>query len=331
MVYINAVLSSMGAWQLLNQGHGQALRELELALSHLHCQDLDTDDERIVGQLHQDLNRQLEQLDWQISTQLVAGRRTIYTIDFLKERIAGKMVLGKQAFVLSTLLASFPLALEVYDIEMGLVLVPMRDLKMQMPRGVSDFEATARVLAEMPSALIKYPFLILGFSEQETAIESTELTSDLDRLLLERVGYTLSEMLVLGEKPAYDFKERMPERTESITKEICAMANLPGGGVLLFGISDDGDIVGMPADDLDKIKLRITNSARNLCDPIPPFAFTSVPIPDESDLVILVCQVDELKRKPCLVHHRAYIRSGPSAQPADAGEIRKMVLSSAEQ
>ncbi len=330
-MYINAVLSSMGAWQLLNQEHGQIWRELELALSHLECRYQSPDDEHVIGQLHQNLNHQLEQMDWQISTQLVAGRRTFYTIDFLKDQIAGKMVLGKQAFILSSLLASFPLALEVHHIEMGLVLVPMRDLKMQLPRGVSDFEAIARIITEMPSALIKYPFLIVGFSQQESEIEVTELTTDLDRLLLERVGHTLSEMLILGEKPGYDFKERMTDRTENITKEICAMANLPGGGVLLFGISDDGEIVGIPADDMDKIKLRITNSTRNLCDPIPYFAFTSVAIPDEPELVILVCQIDELKRKPCLVHHRAYIRSGPSAQPADAEEIRKMVLSSAQQ
>lgn len=330
-MYINSVLSSMGAWQLLNQGHEQVLRELELALSHLECRSQGPDDERVVGQLHHDLNRQMEQLDWQIGMQLVAGKRTFYTIDFLKERIAGKMVLGKQAFVLSSLLASFPLSLEIHHIEMGIVLVPMRELKKRLPHGVSNFEAIQRVLEEMPSTLIKYPFLIIGFSERESEIEVKELTSELDKLLLNRVGHTLSEMLVLGEKPSYDFKERMPERTEHITKEICAMANLAGGGVLLFGISDDGEIVGIPADDMDKIKLRITNSCRNLCDPIPFFEFVSVAIPDEPDLVILVCQVQELKRKPCLVHHRAYIRSGPSAQPADAEEIRKMVLGSAEQ
>lgn len=327
-MYINSVLSSMGAWPLLNQGHGQVLRELELALSHLECRSRDPDDERVVGQLHQALNRQLEQLDWQISTQLVAGKRTFYTIDFLKDQIAGKMILGKQAFVLSSLLASFPLSLEIHNIEIGFVLVPMRDLKMRLPRGVSDFEAIQRVLEEMPPALIKYPFLIIGFSEHETDIAVTELTSELDRLLLSRVGHTLNEMLVMGEKPSYDFKVTMPERTESITKEICAMANLAGGGVVLFGISDDGEVVGIPSDEMDKIKLRITNSVRNLSDPIPFFTFTSVAIPDDSNSVILACQVDELKRKPCLVHHRAYIRSGPSAQPADAEEIRKMVLGS---
>ena len=58
----------------------------------------------------------------------------------------------------------------------------------------------------------------------------------------------------------------------------------------------------------------------------PSFAFFSVNISNDPELAILVCQVNELKRKPCLVHSRAYIRSGPSAQRADSAEIRKMVL-----
>jgi predicted HTH transcriptional regulator len=144
---------------------------------------------------------------------------------------------------------------------------------------------------------------------------------------MQRVGYTLSEMLVLGEKPNYDFKVAMPPRTEKITKEVCAMTNLPGGGVLLFGISDDAEVVGMNPDDLDLIKLRITTSVRNLCDPIPTFAFFSFNIAEAPDRVILVCQVEELTRKPCLLHGRVYIRSGPSAQAADSEEIRRMVLS----
>ena len=97
----------------------------------------------------------------------------------------------------------------------------------------------------------------------------------------------------------------------------------------LKGVSltvNEGEIVGIKACELDTIKLRITNSIRSLCDPIPFFEFFSVNMSNDPELAILVCQVDELKRKPCLVHSRAYVRSGPSAQRADSAEIRKMVL-----
>ena len=316
----------MGAWRILTEEHQEALPELEQALSRLDFQD--QTQENASGQLHQDLNEQLESLGWDIGTQLSlkTGNRTFYTIDFLKDRIAGKLILNKQAFVLSSLLASFPLSVQLHGIDLGFVLLPMYSLKKDLPRGISDFESTCKVLEELPSVLIKYPFLIMGFSCHHTQLKVTELTSELDQLLLTHVGYTLSEMLILGEKPNYDFKVQLPEHIESITKEVCALANLPGGGILLFGISDEGEIVGIQTSELDQIKLRITNSIRNLCDPIPAFTFFSVNISNDPELAILVCQVDELKRKPCLVHSRAYIRSGPSAQRADSAEIRKMVL-----
>jgi hypothetical protein len=327
-VYINAVLSSMGAWRILTEDHAQALPELEQALASLEYQNPNHAQENSVGQLHQGLNEQLETLDWDIGTQisLKTGSRTFYTIDFLKDRIAGKLILNKQAFILSSLLASFPLSVQIHSIDLGFVLVPMHSLKKRLPRGISDFESTCKVLQELPSVLIKHPFLIIGFSCAPSPLKVTELTSELDQLLLTRVGYTLSEMLILGEKPNYDFKVQLPERIERITKEVCALANLPGGGILLFGISDEGEIVGIKASKLDKIKLRITGSIRNLCDPIPFFEFFSVNISNDPELAILVCQVDELKRKPCLVHSRAYVRSGPSAQRADSAEIRRMVL-----
>ena len=84
--------------------------------------------------------------------------------------------------------------------------------------------------------------------------------------------------------------------------------------------------MGMKAGELDETKLRITNSIRHLCDPIPCFEFFSVNMSNDPDLAILVCQVDELRRKPCLVHSRAYVRSGPSAQRADSAGIRRLVL-----
>lgn len=328
-MYINAVMSSMGAWRTLNSQHHHIFGELEEALATLVLRHPEHTNETAVGLLHQDLRVAMEHLGWDIGKQisLKTGKRTFFTIDFLKDDVAGKLILGKQAHVLSSLLAHFPLCVQIHSVELGIVMLPMHSLRENLPRGISDYEFVCNVVQELPCALIKYPFLIVGFSEQQTPVEVREITSELDEHLMERVGYTLSEMLILGEKPNYDFKVAMPPHTERITKEVCAMTNLSGGGVLLFGISDDGEVVGMNPDDLDLIKLRITTSVRNLCDPIPAFEFYSFSIAEDPDRVILVCQVEELTRKPCLVHGRVYIRSGPSAQPADSEEIRRMVLS----
>jgi hypothetical protein len=202
----------------------------------------------------------------------------------------------------------------------------MKSLKADLPRGIADYEATTKILEELSPLLIRYPYLIMGFSPTTSPLEVTELTSDLDQFLLAQLGYTLNEMLVLGEKPAYDFKLQLPEKIEQITKELCALANLTGGGCLLFGIRDDGEIVGLANGDADTAKLRITNSARSLLDPIPTFKFFTFESPEDPERILLVCRVEELQRKPCLLHHRAYVRSGPSAQPADAEEMRALVL-----
>jgi len=328
-MYINAVTSSMGAWRTLNKPSRQVFCELEKALSELTYRTPEHDNETSVGLLHQDLNVLMERQGWDIGKQisLKTGKHTFFTIDFLKHGVAGKLILGKQAYVLSSLLAHFPLCVQIHSVDVGIVLLPMHSFREHLPKGISDYEFVCKVVQELPCALIKYPFLIVGFSEHKTPLDVREVTSELDELLMHRVGFTLSEMLILGEKPSYDFKVAMPPRTEKITKEVCAMANLQGGGVLLFGISDEGEVVGMNPDDLDLIKLRITTSVRNLCDPIPTFDFFSVSIAEDPDRVILVCQVEELRRKPCLLHNRAYIRSGPSAQAADSEEIRRMVLS----
>jgi len=328
-MYINAVMSSMGAWRTLNNQHRHIFGELEEGLSTLEYRQPEHTNETCVGRLHQDLHVAMERLGWNIGQQisLKTGKRTFFTIDFLKDDIAGKLILGKQAYVLSSLLAHFPLCVQIHGVELGIVLLPMHSFREHLPKGISDYEFVCGVVQELPSALIKYPFLIVGFSENETPLDVREITSELDEHLMDRVGYTLSEMLMLGEKPSYEFKVAMPPHTEKVTKEVCAMANLPGGGVLLLGISDDGEVVGMNPDDLDLIKLRITTSVRNLSDPIPTFSFSSFSIAEDPDRVILVCQVNELTRKPCLVHGRVYIRSGPSAQAADSEEIRHMVLS----
>lgn len=329
-MYINAILSSMGAWDLLTEEAESLFLELQAALGALDVKKLCHLKSEAVGRLHQELNIQLESTGWTTGRQisLMGGKQTFYTLDFLKHPVGGKLVMGKQAFILSSLLAHFPLSIQLQDFALGVVLVPMSAIKHYLPRGVADFESTTKVLEELSPLLIRYPYLIIGFSDAASPMQVTELTSELDQYLLSNTGYTLNEMLVLGEKPAYDFKLCLPEKIENITKEVCAMSNLNGGGVLLFGISDEGAITGIEVTELDTAKLRITNSVRSLLDPIPPFRFSSFETPDDPERIILVCQVDELKRKPCLLHHRAYVRSGPSAQAADAEEIRRLVLGS---
>jgi hypothetical protein len=201
----------------------------------------------------------------------------------------------------------------------------MKTLAQHLNKGVAHFEFIRELLNEIPPLTIRYPFLILGFSPDSATAEAAELTSELDQFLIKTLGMTLGEMLVLGEKPNYDFK-LLPPLSEKIAKEVCGLCNIRRGGILLFGISDKGAVKGLPQSDMDAIQLAITSAIRGNCKPIPLFDLHSFDIPGKPGRKILVVHVHELRTKPCMTRDRVYIRSGPSAQPATPEEIRRMIL-----
>ncbi len=120
---------------------------------------------------------------------------------------------------------------------------------------------------------------------------------------------------LLGEMANYDFKEKMPD-SKKVAQEVCAFANLAGGGLLLIGIDNTGNNVGVPRADLDGIQLSIINSVKSTCAPRPEVDFKIFDVPEHRDRCVLTVQISELMRKPCMVDGRAYIRTGASARPA---------------
>ena len=327
-MFINAVLSSNGAWKKLISNYKKEFEEIKSAVSYLNEQSmLRSGATALHHYLHSELNRKLTDSGWQtnIRLSLGSGHKTRFKVDFLKNRIGGKLVIGKQAFLLSALLANFPLAVKVHSMDIAFTLVPMNTLSQHLDKGVAHFEFIRELLNEIPPLTIRYPFLILGFSSDSTITEPTELTTELDQFLIKILHLTMDEMLVLGEKPNYDFK-LMPPHSDKIAKEVCGLSNIRGGGILLFGISDKGAVKGLPRVEMDAIQLAITSAIRGSCMPIPPFDLHTFDIPGKPSRMILVVHVHELKNKPCMTRDRVYVRSGPSAQPATPEEIRRMIL-----
>ena len=73
---------------------------------------------------------------------------------------------------------------------------------------------------------------------------------------------SLSDLLALGEGSTTEFKRAMPS---DLGREICAFANATGG-VILLGVSDAGEIVGV--DDHNRLKSRVQSTARSADPPI---------------------------------------------------------------
>jgi len=243
----------------------------------------------------------------------------------MKDGIAGDLALGKQAYILSSLYASLPLAFSAYHLKLAIILVPTRDITSNLSPALSSFEITSNLLKEIPLHSVKFPFVILGLSKDPHPLDGFELTSELDRFLVGTLGVTLDEMLLLKEGPSYDFKVALPAN-DVLAKEACSFGNLSGGGLLIFGIANDGATPGIPSIDVDQIQLRATSTIRARCNPPPTFHFHPFPVPGAPDHSILVVRVLELQTKPCTVDGRVYIRSGPSVQPATPEEIRVLVL-----
>ena len=74
---------------------------------------------------------------------------------------------------------------------------------------------------------------------------------------------------LIGEATAYDKKQALEEkRPKSWCKSVCAFAN-GEGGALVFGIADDGAVVGL--DNPEQVADKISEIIKSRLDPIPEF------------------------------------------------------------
>ncbi|MGL5110370.1 MAG: RNA-binding domain-containing protein [Vibrio ordalii] len=93
----------------------------------------------------------------------------------------------------------------------------------------------------------------------------------------------LLAIIANGEDSRHQFKENIT-RTESLVPELAAFSNSKGG-LLLIGVTDDGDIQGLTVDDMGRINQLVSNAAK---DVRPPIAVTTENIALPSGMVMVV-------------------------------------------
>lgn len=86
-----------------------------------------------------------------------------------------------------------------------------------------------------------------------------------------------------GEDSSHQFKQNIT-RSESLVPELAAFSNSKGG-LLLIGVTDDGDIQGLTVDDMGRINQLVSNAAK---DVKPPIAVTTENIALPSGMVMVV-------------------------------------------
>jgi hypothetical protein len=133
----------------------------------------------------------------------------------------------------------------------------------------------------------------------------------------------LEAILAGGEGATVEFKSKLPtkERASIRTalKAVPAFAN-GAGGVLIFGVDDDGALVGL-AEEVSDATSRLTDLVHDNVHPIPPFRLE--PREVDGKLVVLI-EVDRGAAKPyALFRHppQFYARHGATSFPATREEI----------
>jgi ATP-dependent DNA helicase RecG len=106
--------------------------------------------------------------------------------------------------------------------------------------------------------------------------------------------------------------------SKSFLKTVSAYANYRTGSII-FGMADDGTIVGLP--DIDKDCLRVEHMIHDSIDPRPRYA---IEVDSRSGTMTLT--VFEGPDKPYLYERKAYIRNDSSTIEADPLELKRLVL-----
>ncbi|OWY25423.1 ATP-binding protein [Sphingobacteriales bacterium UPWRP_1] len=132
----------------------------------------------------------------------------------------------------------------------------------------------------------------------------------------------IREYVKEGEGPTLEFKEQITEPYK-VAKTICAFANTKGG-VLISGITDDGQIVGVI--EPDKEKERIAEAALRFCYPPVDLVFWEY---TEDFLTVIAACIEESSQKPHKAmlkngQEQVYIRTGNKTMPA--GKLVEKVL-----
>ena len=125
-----------------------------------------------------------------------------------------------------------------------------------------------------------------------------------------------------GEDQLYEFKAPGVS-ADKITKEIAGFLHTKGGGIILYGVEDDGSIIGadMRRQDLDQ---KIQNSVRNTVSPSPSIEIKERKVMGSAVLLVVVPPWDRKTIYQNTMDGRYYIRRGANIFALKPDEMKKL-------
>src|SRR3989338_90536 len=128
------------------------------------------------------------------------------------------------------------------------------------------------------------------------------------------------EICKKGEDSGYEFKAAGVEGRK-LTKEVAGFAHGENGGIILYGVDDDGAVVGT---DLSRAKLdhSVQNSIRNTVKPALHVDIKSVKVLKTEIIVVLIPPWN--RRDVYYYEGRVYLRKGANIFEASPEEIKQL-------
>ena len=135
---------------------------------------------------------------------------------------------------------------------------------------------------------------------------------------------SLIEQISKGESKLLEFKERIPE-SDGLVKTIIAFANT-GGGKILIGVDDAGEIVGIPRQELAALMDRVANMVH---DAVQPLLIPEIYTFTNEENTIIVVEVYPSQLRPHYLKAKGkeegtYIRVGATTRKADSLYIAEL-------
>ena len=133
---------------------------------------------------------------------------------------------------------------------------------------------------------------------------------------------TILEKIELGEDSFTQFKAKL-ENIVSISEELVAFAN-SGGGIIIVGVSDKGEIIGLEKAEIQTLNQRISNAGSENCNP-PIYPKTQIMALDGRNIVII--EVEDGLQKPYQTKQGKYLtKAGSDKRLLSNEEMKRMIL-----
>ena len=119
--------------------------------------------------------------------------------------------------------------------------------------------------------------------------------------LLERTITSEFETDHIDYKQGFNWDTFRDYHKAKLTKHIAAMSNIPGGGLLIFGVADWKEVTGLSQKDIDSLdRTKIDQFLANYLDPLPSYTIREVEYQEKR---LLIFEIEEFREVPIICKH----------------------------